>query len=532
MTMGVRISPLVELGAVARPPPGDAVDTGERVKAVGVLGNGVSQSLGVEKEGVLGQVVDGITGTMVVDVVGHASLAIEELCLLLGHNALGTGKESARGDAVLNESGIVGTARELGGHRRNTLAGEEVLKVLLDDIGAGGALKTESIAVAVINAVDEVGARNLIMCVSDERFELEAWWGNITASYHVRVEVATDLGNLGLGAVDGLDVGVRAEQAELLSRPEAESDSVLDLELAEGNSNIQHADSAGAVIVDARPVRDRVGVSTKNHHVVVIALLGLSNDVEGDPVLDHGLHLQVSLHLTSLQSSKNGLSCLLGDADNGNIAVRSLSEGAADGALSVVVNHRRTSARSLGRGRLGAKGALATGDERDLAGDLSWVVLGVAAQIGHLDKVGVDIAGRGVGHDVCVDVGSIHAQGSRARRKELNKGLLSHGVVVECAERVEQVVDGAVVAGRAEGAVAAIAVSDGLELAGSGHEAVDGDLRLELLGSDELLDRVRRLDAGLLRAVRLRGAGEGGQQQSRAGERAGGGPHRELATAV
>jgi hypothetical protein len=130
-------------------------------KAECILGNRVSNGLCVEQKRVKGEVVDVVALLVVVDVEGDTGLATKQLGLLLCLGHLGACKETARRDAVLNKGGVVGAAAELGGDRRNALLLEKVLKVLLDDVGAGGARQVEGATVAVVDGVNVVGGGNL-----------------------------------------------------------------------------------------------------------------------------------------------------------------------------------------------------------------------------------------------------------------------------------------------------------------------------------------------------------------------------------
>jgi hypothetical protein len=67
-------------------------------------------------------------------------------------------------------------------------------------------------------------------------------------TYHIEVEVGTDLGQLSLRAVDGVDIELGAQETELLSAPPAEADGVLDTELSQRLGNGEDTDSARAII--------------------------------------------------------------------------------------------------------------------------------------------------------------------------------------------------------------------------------------------------------------------------------------------
>lgn len=108
------------------------------------------------------KVVNGVANLVVVDVVRDARLTTEQLNLLLGLEDLGASEEAAGGNAVLNEGSIVGAAAELGGDVAPALGLVKLLKVGLNDVGAGGAGDVEGGAVAVVDAELVVGAGNLL----------------------------------------------------------------------------------------------------------------------------------------------------------------------------------------------------------------------------------------------------------------------------------------------------------------------------------------------------------------------------------
>ena len=67
-------------------------------------------------------------------------------------------------------------------------------------------------------------------------------------TYHIKVEVGADLGELRVGGVELLDVVVRAQLAVLLGAPEGEADGVLDLEVGEGLTNAENTNSARTIV--------------------------------------------------------------------------------------------------------------------------------------------------------------------------------------------------------------------------------------------------------------------------------------------
>ena len=124
----------------------------DALERYGVLGNGVGNALGVEEEGIVGKVVNGITGLVIAGVKWGAGLSAEELSLLLSLEDLGTSEESSRGNTVLEESSVVGTKREEGGDVGKTTLLVELLVVPLDLVGASGTGEVERATVAVVDA--------------------------------------------------------------------------------------------------------------------------------------------------------------------------------------------------------------------------------------------------------------------------------------------------------------------------------------------------------------------------------------------
>ena len=105
MPMPRHVARLVEGAVPVRAPaPLRQVDGGQAGPAHGVLGDRVGDGLGVDEEGVLGQVVDGVARPVVVGVEGRAGLAAEQGRLLGRLEDLGAGEEAARGDAIFDEA--------------------------------------------------------------------------------------------------------------------------------------------------------------------------------------------------------------------------------------------------------------------------------------------------------------------------------------------------------------------------------------------------------------------------------------------
>lgn len=155
--MRVRLNEALRIPVQIRaPPPQGSVTLGNALESQRVLGDRVRNGLRVGQEGLLVEVFDGVTSRVVVRVEGNARLAAEESSFLFRLEFLGAGEETAGGDAVLEEGGVVGAAAEDGGNVVELLAVEEVFEVLLDGVGPGRAREVEAAAVTVVDAQDVV----------------------------------------------------------------------------------------------------------------------------------------------------------------------------------------------------------------------------------------------------------------------------------------------------------------------------------------------------------------------------------------
>ncbi len=181
--------------------------------------------------------------------------------------------------------------------------------------------------------------------------------------------------------------------------------------VGEVEGDLDQAGRAGAVVVDARALGDRVEVGAEHDRAVGVAAAGLGEEVVG---------LALLLELADLQRDLGALGGVggqrlalgLGHATGRDAARPGLAEGAGEGALGVVVDDRADRAR-LGGGRLLlGEGAAPALDQRHGALDLGGVVRGGAARgavgVGRgVDQGRVDAAlggGGGVRHRVHLDV--------------------------------------------------------------------------------------------------------------------------------
>lgn len=160
--MAVSAGSLQNRSNLSIPSSGVVGDLGETLPGLGVASNRVGNGLGVDEESLLVEVVDVVANLVVVDIVSDTSLTTELLGLLLGLELLGASEETAGGNTVLDECGVVGAAAELGGDVAETLGLEEALKVLLDSVGTSRAGEVEGASITVVDTVDIVGAGNLV----------------------------------------------------------------------------------------------------------------------------------------------------------------------------------------------------------------------------------------------------------------------------------------------------------------------------------------------------------------------------------
>jgi len=135
-----------------------------------VPGNSRSNTLCVQSPGVLVEVLNGVSGLVVVLVENLASNATPDLLLLDSLDLIGTSGSTSRRDVGIQEWSVVRTAVELGRVGSNASTLELLLKESLNLTASVGAGKTVRAAVAVVDLVDEVGGRD-----------------------HVEVEISADL---------------------------------------------------------------------------------------------------------------------------------------------------------------------------------------------------------------------------------------------------------------------------------------------------------------------------------------------------
>jgi hypothetical protein len=436
----------------------------EALPGSGVLGNSSGNTASVQQPGALVEVVDIVTGLVVVLVKDLAGDTAPDLLLGLGLDLIGTSGGSASRDVCIKERTVVGTAVELGGVRGNAGADKVLLVELLDQVATGGSGEAVGASVTVVDLVDVVGGGD-----------------------HVEVEVGADLERL-LGG-EALDEVGRAEKARLLSGPEAEGDGVLHVVLGECLGNVEDTDGATAVVVDTGSSADGVSVSAKGELVVLITALAGGQDVVGGDDLDVSQDVQSGGDLgTAGELGEVALTQLLADSNSGDISAlrtRRRAKGGRDGASHVVVDNGTDSTSATSKSRLQAKVTAATGDERNVASDAGRVVRCFTAKVAHGDQWGSNktICGVGVLEEVGLDCLSVNGEGvdGAVQHDIVGERLKGDIVVRGRLKLLLQPVDGVVVGLAAHDPVTVwVAVGEVLELLSAPHELLGGDVGFEL----------------------------------------------------
>ena len=188
--------------------------------------NGMGSSLGVLNPSADVAVLDGISSSVVVDVISDTNLSSEQSSLLSGLELLSSGEQSTDWDTGISKSLVIGSGSEGGWDVSElSIVGEVILEELLNWSGSWWAGKVEGASVSIVDGVDKVGGGN-----------------------HVEVEVDGDLGKLLWG--QAFDIGGGTEKSDFLSRPESEADGVLDGECGQLLSNLEETDDSRSIIVD------------------------------------------------------------------------------------------------------------------------------------------------------------------------------------------------------------------------------------------------------------------------------------------
>lgn len=198
-------------------------------------------------------------------------------------------------------------------------------------------------------------------------------------------------------------------------------------------------------------------MATDDENVVGVTLLGLSDDVLGGAVLDDSVDVQVCESTALLDETEQSLANLERDTGGGRVLTLGTgdsTEGTGEGAVDVVVDDSTGSASGASESGLETEFARATGDESNVAGNLSRVVGGVATQVVDGNERSVDCAIGGVGEECSGLALIVDRQSSVTTRVGLNKVLVLDSVIpVELCDSVEEVLCGSVVADAAEDSV-------------------------------------------------------------------------------
>ena len=481
------------------------VNRSQAFEASSILGNGSSDGLGVPLESVPREVGDVVAREMVIDVVRDTSLAAEKLSLLLGLDDLSAGEETTRSNAEVEETSIVTAAAEVGRNRIEAILGEEVLKEKLGLAAAGGASLVESAAVAIVDAQDVVGRGD-----------------------HVEVEVQADLG--GLFGREVLGVVVRTKQAELLGGPEADADGVVDGVAGELLSDLEDADDAGAVVVNAWAGLHGIGVAADDEDGILVAadslcddvltmvddqLMGVSTRVRGlnlhSDVVDVAVNIQSDFNGLAANYTLNPRGCVgLVNTHSGHVVTlraRGRAKGTASKRLgNIVVDDGTSSAGSTSKSGLLTEWTGATLNQSNLALDLSRVVGCLAAKIGDGDELSGYFCTRRVLEDPGHGGNTIDSQLALHVAVQRGEWLPVHSpVVAESLDALNEVGDGVVVAFGANDSVAVRGgVCNVLQILSLEPEVLNLDSCLQSRRVDRLarLPRLARL-AGLSRLSRF-----------------------------
>lgn len=246
-------------------------------------------------------------------------------------------------------------------------------------------------------------------------------------------------------------------------------------------------------------------MATNNKDVVVVTPFSLSNDVEGNTVLNSSIDVEVNSDLTSLELGNDSLTILLADANNGGEVAEGLSQSTRQLTGDVVIDNDSSGSSSLGVGGLGGESAGSSRNKDDVALGLSREVSGLTSEVGSLDKRSRSLTSGGVGHDSSLDVITSNLEIGGTGRVQLSEGLLLDIVVVERLEGLVEVVDSGVVALATKDTGVAVGCGDVLKLLGISNQTLDADILLKL----ELVDQRLGLGGSGVDAGREGKDGEG-----------------------
>ena len=191
------------------------------------------------------------------------------------------------------------------------------------------------------------------------------------------------------------DVEVRANQAGFLGGPPGEAHLVGRLGLRHLLGDLEQRARAGAVVVDARTLRDGIEVRAGHDHVVRVTLAGLGDQVlrrRGDPGdVGEQAHLEVGdagqLRTQFVRRAQRW------DAAGVGVAQRDRRDPLPAGQVGVALVEEQHADGSGGRRvlRLDHEVAGAALDQRDVAGREAGEVLGLAAAGGGVADAELDV---------------------------------------------------------------------------------------------------------------------------------------------
>ena len=307
---------------------------------------------------------------MIVRIVLLTDRAAEHFGLLGGLRAVCAGEQAAGRNAVVDERLVVRAPGEVRADVRLVVLSEVVGEDLLE---LGRAL----------GDVDIIGDRN-VGPIGVERADDE-----VVRTDHVEVHIGLDLAQLGLA--EAFDVFRRADETDLFGTPPAEADGIIDLGRLLGQSlgRGQEGRRAGTVVIGPGAFGHTVEVGAEHLHIVMVAGLGLGDDVPGRRGDELGLQGEVGTRGLALgrlfDLGEQVVADIVGGGHGRGAVVDPLAEGGVEflvGIVGVVVVDDEPRGPGIG-GSLGllTEGAGPADGEHERALGGLVVVRGLAAEL-------------------------------------------------------------------------------------------------------------------------------------------------------
>src|SRR3990167_100317 len=213
-------------------------DLGRQRQPAGGKGHGVAMQL----QRIHIDIADVVAGIVVARVERLVGRTAELLRLLLALQVFSPGKQTAKGDAFLEELRIVGAEVDLGTLRRRAAQVEIGLQQTLDRSRTGWPLQAEVRTVAIIDKVAEIRRRD-----------------------HVEVQVGPDLLFLLVRQLAGVVGGT--DQPRLFRAPPGEPYPIERVGLAHQHCHFQQRSATRAIVVDAGTFAHRIQVCADHHQI-------------------------------------------------------------------------------------------------------------------------------------------------------------------------------------------------------------------------------------------------------------------------